>query len=128
MIQEPALGRRYTAYVNEFVKNPFLYVKDIVRALVKLKNADEARLKRRVYNLEGIVISAGEEADIIRGYIPEAQIDFEPDETSVNILKNVPFLDGSKSREEWDFHPFYSPEEAIKDFIKEVRTNKWTLS
>jgi nucleoside-diphosphate-sugar epimerase len=124
MIQEPALGYAYQVYVDKSIKNPYLYIKDIVHALVKLKNADEARLKRRVYNLAGLEITAGEEADIVGKYLPEARIDFKPDEVSVNILKKVPFVDGSKAREEWGFHPIFATEEAVRDFINEVQSNK----
>ena len=121
MIQEPALGRSYSPYVDESVKIPFMYIKDIVRAVFTLRKADEAGLKRRVYNLEGIDLTAGDQRDIITKYFPDAKIDFEPDEEAVKILNSIFRLDGTKAREDWGFDHHYTPEEAIEDFIKEVQ-------
>jgi len=49
IIQEPALGRPYRAYVEESWPGHLLYVKDSAYALVDLKRADESKLTRRIY-------------------------------------------------------------------------------
>jgi threonine 3-dehydrogenase len=124
IIQEPALGHTYRAYVDESVRLPLLYVKDAAQALVSLKRADEVVLKRRVYNLGGFSPTAGEEADIVKKYLPQAQIEFCPDEAAVRIINDMPDeVDDTRARHEWGFHLKYSLDEAIQDMISEVKAN-----
>jgi threonine 3-dehydrogenase len=47
-IQESAMGRPYTVYVERSTTIALLYVKDAVLGLLALKKADNARLTRRV--------------------------------------------------------------------------------
>lgn len=124
MIQEPALGHTYRAFVDESVRFPFIYVKDAVHALASLRRADEVGLKRRVYNIGGFSPTAGEEADIVRKHLPQAQIEFHPDEAAMRILNDMPNeADGTRARQEWGFHLMYSLYDAIRDFISEVKAN-----
>lgn len=80
MIEKPALGENYAAYVFEDTRVAILYVKDAVRALLGLWQADEDNfgksllpdgkvetpeeakeriLANRVYNIQGIVDASG---------------------------------------------------------------------
>ena len=118
------MGHTYRAFVDESVRFPFMCVKDAVHALVSLKRADEASLKRRVYNIGGFSPTAGEEANIVRKHLPQAQIEFHPDEAAMRILNDMPNeADGMRARQEWGFHLRYSLDEAIKDFISEVKAS-----
>ncbi|MBE9514247.1 MAG: NAD-dependent epimerase/dehydratase family protein [Chloroflexi bacterium] len=124
MIQKPALGRPYQAYVDESVRLPLIYLRDAVWALVCLKRAEEQDLKRRVYNLGGFYVTAGELADIVRGYLPEAQIDFSPDKTALKVLSDMfRDMDGTRAREDWGFHLQYTVDEFVQDFISEVQSS-----
>ncbi len=124
-IQESALGRPYTIYVDESTTIALLYVKDAVRGLVDLKRAEEAKLTRRVYNLYGFSITARQLVDSVRRYIPEAQIDFKPDQSMIRLVKNLPErLDDMLAREDWGWSPRYSLDQAVENFIGEVRANR----
>lgn len=125
MIQEPALGRSYQAYVDESVRLPLMYLKDAAWALVCLKRADDAGLKRRVYNLGGYYITAGEQADVVRKHLPHASIEFRPDEATIKVLSDMfRNMDDTRARQEWGFSLQYSVDEYVADFISEVQSNR----
>lgn len=125
MILKPILGEIYKTYVDESVRCPFIYIKDAVNALVKLRKANEAKLKRRIYNIEVISCTAGELAEAVKRFLPEAKIEFHPDPVAVKILNDwAKDFDGSRALQDWGFQLEYNLEETIKDFIKEVRNKK----
>lgn len=120
-IREPALARPYTINVERKDGIPVLYIKDAVQCLLSLNEADEGRLKRRVYNIHGFSLSAGELAEKVKKHIPTAQISFKPDPAIMDIIRGWPILDDSRARQEWDWSPEYQLEESVKDFIEEVK-------
>jgi nucleoside-diphosphate-sugar epimerase len=120
-IREPVLGRSYTIYVERKDSIPVLYIKDAVQCLIALKMADESRLKRRVYNIHGFSLSAGELTERVKNHIPQAQISFQPDPSMMDIIRGWPVLDDSHARQEWDWSPEYHLEDSVKDFIDEMR-------
>ncbi|UCF72631.1 MAG: NAD-dependent epimerase/dehydratase family protein [Deltaproteobacteria bacterium] len=124
-IQESAMGRPYTIYVDRSTTIALLYVKDAVLGLVALNKAEEGKLTRRVYNLYGFSATAQELVDTVRRYIPDAKIDFKPDQTMIRAVENLPQkLDDTLARRDWGWSPRYSLDSAVEDFIKEVRANR----
>ena len=122
-IREAVLGRPFTIYVTEETRMPSIYVKDAVGSLISLKEASEGSLKRRIYNIHGFHLQAGELAREVQKRIPEAQLDFKPDTTMLGVISNWPTLDDSRAREEWGWHPMYELAESVDDFIAEVTAN-----
>lgn len=122
-IREAVLGRPFTIYVTEETRMPSIYVKDAVGSLISLKEASEGSLKRRIYNIHGFHLQAGELAREVQKRIPEAQLDFKPDTTMLDVISNWPTLDDSRAREEWGWHPMYELAESVDDFIAEVTAN-----
>jgi len=119
------MGRPYTVYVDTSTTIALLYVKDAVLGLVNLKKAKEEKLTRRVYNLYGFSATAQELVDTVRGYIPEAKLDFKPDQAMIRAVENLPQrLDDTLAREDWGWSPRYALNRAVEDFIQEIRANK----
>ncbi|MBT9146824.1 MAG: putative epimerase/dehydratase [Syntrophomonadaceae bacterium] len=126
IVQEPAAGRPYKVFVDETARIPLLYIKDAVRALVSLGEAAEERLKRRVYNIQGFSPSARDLADIVRRYLPDARIEFEPDPEMVKIVHSWPKeLDDTLAREDWGWNAQYTLDKAVKDFIDEFQARRY---
>ncbi len=126
IVQEPAAGRPYKVFVDETARIPLLYIKDAVRALVSLGEAAEERLKRRVYNIQGFSPSARDLADIVRRYLPDARIEFEPDPEMVKIVHSWPKeLDDTLAREDWGWNVQYTLDKAVKDFIDEFQARRY---
>jgi threonine 3-dehydrogenase len=129
MIQESALGRPYRCYVEEDWPARILSVKEAAWALVELKRADDKRLTRRIYDLEQIKITAGEEAAAIKRFLPKAQIEFVPDnpfkkyyKRKENAIVRKPNPD--VSRRDWGHHLRYNLDEIIRDFVSDVEANR----
>lgn len=122
MIIEAAKGRPYSAYVDESTIVPFMYKDDAVNSLVSLRYANEANLKRRIYNPEAISCSAGELAAAIKKILPDAKIMFEPDADKVKMISAwAKGFDGTRARQEWDFSLQYNLESTIKSVIHAAR-------
>jgi nucleoside-diphosphate-sugar epimerase len=122
-IREPTLGRPYTIYIEKKDSIPVLYIRDAVQGLISLNSAEESQLERRVYNIHGFSLSAGDLAEMVKKYIPTAQISFHPDPAMMDIIRGWPTLDDTRARQEWGWQPEYLLEESVKDFILEVQAN-----
>lgn len=122
MIEKPARGEDYQVYVGQDSQMPILYIKDALRAFVGLQKTDEAKLKRRVYNIGGISPTAGEIAESVRRYIKNAGLEFNPDKGMQEIVDSWPeALDETRAREEWGWAVKYNLDHMVEDFVKEVR-------
>jgi len=124
IIQDPALGRPYHCFVDEEARIPLLYIKDAVNSLISLYEADNQRLKRRVYNIAGFSPSARELAEEVKKYLPKANIEFKPDPLMVEVVHSWPkYVDETKAHEEWGWKTKYFLKETVKDFIEEVQAH-----
>jgi len=124
MVHEPAKGRSCQLPIEGKTQMPFIYIKDVIRCLISLKNTDEANLRRRVYNIQGFSMPAEEMADTVRKYIPDAKIEFLANESVVKLAKDMPReMDATGAREDWDWEPEYDWDKTVQDFIAEVKTH-----
>ncbi|MEE9192082.1 MAG: NAD-dependent epimerase/dehydratase family protein [Candidatus Aerophobetes bacterium] len=123
MIEKPARGESYQVYVGQNSRMPILYIKDALRAFSGLQKADEAKLKRRVYNIGGISPTAGQIAESVRRHVKGARLEFNPDRGMQEIVDSWPeALDETRAREEWGWVVKYRLDDMVEDFVKEVRS------
>lgn len=124
IVQEPALGRPYRVLLDESTRTSLLYIKDAVQALIALQQAGEPALERRIYNIQGFASSTLELAEMVRRYVPGAEIEFCPDRAIVEMVRSWPReMDDSRARREWGWQPRYDLEAAVRDFVAELRAN-----
>lgn len=124
MISEPALGRPYQVFVEEDVIMPLLYIKDCVDCLIQLYEADNPKLKRRVYCIAGFSPTAREIYEAVKKILPKADIQFKPDRELTEIVRSWPkYLDETKGHEEWGWKTKFLLDETVRDFIKEVQAH-----
>ena len=90
MVHAAALGRPYTCFVREDTRIPFATMPDAIGALMALAAADQASLSRCVYNLGGFNPSAGELAELVHEFFPDARITFDPDPQRQTIIDSWP--------------------------------------
>jgi threonine 3-dehydrogenase len=122
MMEETARGRSCTVQVAEHSRMPILYVKDAVRALYELEQADKDTLGCSMYNIAGLSPTAGEIAAALRTHAPEAHIEFRPDPLVQQVVDSWPAeLDDKQARSEWGWHLEFDLDELIVDFLDEVR-------
>lgn len=122
MAEETAKGLVANLPVSEDTQMPFIYIKDVIRCLIMLKEVDERKLKRRVYSIQGFSLSAGEMAKQILKYIPNATINFNSDLQLVKLAAASPKrIDDSRAKKDWGWEPKYDWENVIQDFMEKVK-------
>jgi len=124
MIEAAALGKPYEVWVPEETALPIIYIKDALRGLLELYDADASRIKTRIYNLGQITPppTAKGLADIVRRFVPGAEITFKPDPAAIEAVRVISKrIDGTNAEKEWDWKIGYSAEETVKDFLVEMK-------
>jgi len=115
---EAIKNKKYTCFLREDTVLPMMYQPDCLKCMVDLLEADNSRLKRRVYNITGMSFSAGEIAAEIRKHIPEFEIGYKPDFRQ-EIADSWPkTIDDSLAREEWGWNPTFDLSSMTKDMIE----------
>jgi nucleoside-diphosphate-sugar epimerase len=120
LIENPALGKPVEFRFPSNRIGHWLYVKDAVNATLLVLNAEESKVKKRVYNIEGVACSFQDVADIVRTIIPDAVIKFVPDKREPLHSRQ---FHGTYLKEELGWKPSYTVEEGVKDTIDEIRRN-----
>ena len=116
MIERSLQGEPFEVWVKEETSNPFIYYQDAVSALLMLRDAPEAQIQTRIYNLAGTMATAGAFADAVRRHIGGARITFQPDPTALRLFGGgTGAVDESAAQEEWGWKPEYDLEKTILD-------------
>lgn len=103
---------------NPDERGDWLYIKDAIKAIMKLWEAKEAR--QRIYNVAGGVHSIREVLGIAKRYRPEAPVTLEE---GGKILSPYPAAyDDSTARREIGWEPGYTIEMAVKEHMEIVST------
>jgi threonine 3-dehydrogenase len=103
---------------------PLLYVKDAIRSLIMLCDAEESRLATRVYNLGQIMPppTAQDVVDEVKKHYPDAKIEFKPDPNAAVGLKTIPkIIRADEAEKEWGWKVAYSLEDTVEDFVREYK-------
>jgi threonine 3-dehydrogenase len=118
MIHAAAQGKPYHSFVNEQTTIPFMTMPDALRALLHLAAAAPEQLSRRVYNVTGFSLSAGEIAQVVRDAFPDAHIDFAPNPARQQIVDSWPaLLDDAPARRDWGWQPQHDARAAFADYL-----------
>jgi nucleoside-diphosphate-sugar epimerase len=112
---KPAIGEPVILPFGPEVRDTWIYKEDCAEQLVRL--ALKPKLSHFVYNNGGTCVSAQQLAAIVRKFIPEARIDFEPGKPGTPLIDNQ---DGTRLIKEIDFTP-RSLEEGVRAHINEAR-------
>lgn len=117
---EAIKNKRYTCFLKEDTVLPMLYMPDCNKCMIDLLEADNSKLKRRVYNLTGISFSAGEIASEIKKHIPDFEIEYKPDFRQAIADSWPKTIDDSFAREEWGWDPSYDLASMTKDMLEKL--------
>jgi nucleoside-diphosphate-sugar epimerase len=118
-ITQPARGKPVSFPYKDAMRCP-VHVDDIAEVFTRVLLADQPQ--HAIYNTGGTAISLGELADIVRGFLPDARIEFEKEtggrEQSGNYL-----IDNTRLVKEFgvQYRPF---RERVLQIINEVRVQE----
>jgi nucleoside-diphosphate-sugar epimerase len=111
---------KYTCFLREDTVLPMMYMPDCNKALIDLLEANNTKLKRRVYNITGMSFSAGEIAAEIQKHFKDFTIDYKPDFRQ-KIADSWPkTIDDSLARQEWGWNPSYTLSSMAKDMVEKL--------
>jgi nucleoside-diphosphate-sugar epimerase len=128
IIQRAAEGEPYAVQVPARAQMPIVYVKDAVDATLFVhRNIGSLNNEEKIFNVPGITPgpSAGQIARVVKKKIPEAKIEFRPDEKISKIVDSWSRdLDSERIRNA-GWSPSYGDLDLlVEDFIGEVRARK----
>jgi nucleoside-diphosphate-sugar epimerase len=118
-ITQPARGKPVSFPHKDAMRCP-VHVDDIAEVFTRVLLADKPR--HSIYNSGGTAISLGDLADIVRGYLPDAQINFE-NETGGKAQSGNYLIDNRRLVEEFgvQYRPY--PQRVLQ-IINEVRAQE----
>ena len=119
IITDPARGYAITFPFKDAMRCP-IHVDDIAEVFARVLLAD--RPTQRIYNSGGTTTSLGEIADIVRSYLPDAQINFENESGGKEASGNY-MIDNSRLVSEFgvQYRPY---RERVLQIINDVRRDK----
>ncbi len=118
MIHAAAQGRRYSCFVREDTRLPFMTMPDAVEALLSLADAKASSLTRRVYNIRAFSPSAGEIREALLAHYPDARITFDPVPERQAMVDTWPAdVDDRRARHDWGHKPRHGLTEALRDYL-----------
>jgi threonine 3-dehydrogenase len=118
MIHAAAAGKPYACFVRPDTRIPLMTMPDAIDAMLKLAASDSKRLTRCVYNIAAFNPSAGEIAELVSEYFPNAEISFKPDPQRQAIVDSWPqAVDDSAARRDWGFAPAHDLRGAFEDYL-----------
>jgi nucleoside-diphosphate-sugar epimerase len=106
-----------------------MYMPDAIHAMMKLMDADGARLRfRNAYNVTAMSITPAELADEIRKHVPGFVIDYQVDPVRQSIADSWPrSIDADAAREDWGFSPKFELAAMTKDMLSRLSAKVATL-
>jgi nucleoside-diphosphate-sugar epimerase len=118
-ITRPARGQAVSFPYKDAMRCP-IHVDDIAEVFARVVTADKP--KHSVYNSGGAAISLGEIAEMVRGFLPEAQITFEKEIGGKELSGNY-LIDNTRLIEEFgvQYRPY---RERVLQIINEVRAEE----
>lgn len=118
---EAATTHQFTFRVRPETRPALIYVKDVIAAVRRLIEAPSEELTRRVYNLQALSPTAAEISSAISRRVPEAELDFDPDPETVQLIESWPVrFDDTAARSDWGWAPRFDLDSLADDFLEEL--------
>jgi len=113
---------KYTCFVKEDTRLPMMYMPDCLKATIDLMQADFSKLKHHSdFNVGAMSFSVKDLADSIRKFIPDFQIEYQPDYRQAIADSWPDSVDDTAAREEWGWKPAFDLDAMTEDMLKNIR-------
>lgn len=114
-------GEPYRCFVRPDTVLPMMYMPDCLKATLQLMEAEERRLRWRIYNVTGMSFSAEELAREIQKRVPGFQVEYAPDFRQA-IAESWPHsIDDSAAREDWGWKPDHDLSRMVDAMLSALR-------
>jgi nucleoside-diphosphate-sugar epimerase len=114
---------KYTSYIGKGSYMDMMYMPDALEAIVKLMEADPAKLVHRsAFNISAMSFDPEGIATSIRKLMPNFELSYDVDPVRQGIANSWPdSLDCSAARDEWGFDPKYDLDAMTRDMLERVK-------
>jgi nucleoside-diphosphate-sugar epimerase len=114
--------RHYTCFLGPDTRLDMMYMPDAVDGIIRLMEADPARLENRnAFNVTAMNFTPTELAAEIRKSLPDFAIDYEVDPVRQAIAESWPrTIDDGAARAEWDWNPRYDLAAMTQDMLAKL--------
>jgi len=114
-------GEKYTCFVREDTVLPMMYMPDALKAIIMLAEAPLAALKHHCdFNVGAMSFSAAELAAAIKKYVPNLQVEYNPDFRQAIADSWPRSLDDAAARDEWGWRPDYDLDAMTRDMVEKL--------
>jgi nucleoside-diphosphate-sugar epimerase len=113
--------KKYNCFVSKETVLPMMYMPDAIRGTIALAEADLSSLDHHSnFNFAGMSFSCEELANSIKKYIPEFEIEYNPDFRQ-KIADTWPkSIDDSSAQKEWGWKPEFDLDKMTKDMLDKI--------
>ncbi len=121
------IEKKYKCYLKEDSILPMMYMDDAIKATIDLMEAEKEKIKVRTsYNLAAISFSPKELTKVIKDFIPEFEVSYEPDFRQ-SIADSWPrVIDDLGARGDWGWRHDFDLEKIVVEMINHLK-NKLNL-
>ena len=96
-----------------------IYVRDVIDGILRLVDADGARLTRRVYNLHAFSPSTQDFADAVSRRVDGFRYRFEPHRDVIAMLGTIPsVMADASARRDWGWNPRFDLDACADDLAR----------
>jgi nucleoside-diphosphate-sugar epimerase len=121
--------KHYTCILKADVRLPMMYMPDAIDAMLRIMDAESARLRyRNAYNVAAMSITPAELAAEITKHVPGFVLDYRVDPVRQSIAESWPHsLDVSAARADWNFAPRYDLAAMTADMLARLAARTATI-
>ncbi len=114
--------KKYTSFIQADRYLPMMYMDDAIRATLQIMEAPAEQVKlRTAYNISGMSFCPDEIAASIKKFIPDFEMNYEPDFRN-EIAANWPnWVDDSDAHEDWGWKPAFDLGSMTEEMLKQLR-------
>ena len=114
--------QNYDCYLREDSSLPMMYMDDAIRATLEIMEAPSEKIKiRSSYNVAGISFTPKDLFEEIKIYVPNFQIDYNPDKRQVYADSWPDSIDDSFARKDWNWKPHFDIKKMTSEMIKNLK-------
>jgi len=113
---------KYTCFLGPETRLPMMYMPDCIKATIDLAEADfDSLTHHNDFNLAAFSVTPAKLADAIRKFIPNFEIDYEPDYRQMIADSWPESIDDSVARAEWGWKPEWDLDSMTRDMLEKLK-------
>src|SRR5215472_9978283 len=118
-------GETYPCFLSDDTRLDFMYMPDVLRAILTLMEADEHRLRHRnAYNVTAMSLTPSDIAAEISKHVPRFSVSYKIDPARQAIANAWPnSLDDSAARVDWGWRPTFALPDMTKHMLQQLSSS-----